>query len=283
MMVSIIVISYNALEYLKITLNSILEKTAYPFELIIIDNNSLDGTIQWLEGQVDHFRSSISKYQFVKNLKNVGYSRACNQGIKLAEGNYFAFLNCDLMLGRNWLKRLISHLSKDPLAGIVGPLGKAIGGEQNYVHIYRDYAYRKPEEGLDIFNDKLYSQFCGDYTETKFLIGCCLLMKREVVEKVGLFDPELYMSADDFDYSLRARMAGYKLYIAEDVLIHHYDHQSFKMLPREEEKKFITEGWQAFCNKWDYILKNHCMDDLFYNKKKLFYSGLVKGRRSRFY
>lgn len=280
-MVSIIVVTYNSLFYLKICIDSILKKTIIPYELIIIDNNSGDGSKEWLETAANNFKTGANRYQIILNDENKGYSGACNQGIERAEGDYLVFLNSDIMVSQAWLGRLISHLNKDPQAGLVGPMGMAIGGEQNYMGIYHDFVYADPGNGrLDRFAEQLFMRYRSDYTETKFLIGCCLLVKREVVDKVGPFDPSLFMSADDFDYSLRARMAGYRLYVAEDVFVHHYDHKSFRSLPQEQQERYINEGWQAFREKWADLLSRYTMDDLFYNNKRVFFNGLLRGRRA---
>lgn len=278
-MVSIIVVSYNSLDYLVMTLNSLIEKTNYPCELIVIDNSSDNQTRDYLKKKTEDYKSMID-FKLMLNKENKGYSQACNQGIKMADGKYICLMNNDLILSKNWLERLLVHLENNPSAGMVGPLGKGIGGEQNYVGIYRQLAYRYPEKGeLDKFSDYLYKNFKGDYTETKFLIGCCLLLKREVIEKVGLLDEGFFMSADDFDYSLRTRIAGFSLYVAEDVIVHHYCHQSFASLMPPQEEEMFRQAWSYFNNKWQGLLKFYSMDDLFYNKRKVFYRGLIKGHR----
>lgn len=278
-MVSIIVVSYNSFDYLAMTLNSILEKTDYPYELIVIDNNSDNRTRGYLKEKTENYKNKIN-FNLVLNKENKGYSQACNQGIRLAKGKYICLMNNDLILSKNWLKRLLVHLENNPSAGMVGPMGKGIGGEQNYVGIYRQLAYRRPEKGeLDKFSAYLHKNYKGDYTETKFLIGCCLLLKRELIEKIGFLDEGFFMSADDFDYSLRARIAGFSLYAAEDVIVHHYSHRSFASFILAEEKKIIRQAWSYFNDKWQDLLKFYSMDDLFYNKRKVFYRGLIKGRR----
>lgn len=280
-MVSLIIVSYNCLDSLIRTLDSIGLKTYHPYELIVIDNNSVDHTAEWLERKRDSLKPPSGRIQLVFNQENQGYSAACNQGIALASGDYLAFLNSDLLVSDFWLSRLVDHLRKIPRAGMVGPLGKGIGGSQNYVQIYREIGYYQPAAGgLDHYNHLIYSRYQGSYAETKFLIGCCILVKKELIDRVGGFDQALFMSADDFDFSLRARIVGYGLYVADDVVIHHYDHQSFNTLEATVAKRYIEQGWSVFRQKWARLLQKYSMDDLFYNNRRLFFRGIKKGRRS---
>jgi GT2 family glycosyltransferase len=268
-LISIIIVSYNSLSYLKLLLNSIKVNTLAEHELIIIDNNSLDDTRKWLNENYKDLGINAVKFTLILNKENKGYSGACNQGIDLASGDYIIFLNSDIIVTYKWLIHLSNHLNLNPDAGIVGPIASGIGGKQNYMSVYKDIRYSNPLLDLNNVSREIYINNRGNNVKTKFLIGCCYMVKRKVFEKIGKFDPNLFMSADDFDFSLRTRMAGYKLYVVEDVIIHHFDHRSFNSLSREQERSYIDRGWKNFYNKWQNVLVKYTMDDLFYNEKMI--------------
>lgn len=282
-LVSVIIIAYNNLFYLKQCLNSIFTNSYQPNEIILVDNSTNDDIKNWInktKAVYDHYQNNQG-FIYIYNNENKGYAGGCNQGIKKAKGDYFAFLNSDIIVGNFWLKRLIYHLDNDQQAGLVGPMGKGIGGEQNYEFIYKEPGYKQPVLGnLNSLSDYLFQCYRYNYTESKFIIGCCFLTKRSIVEKIGSLDEKLFMSADDFDYSLRSRLTGYKLYVAEDVIVHHFDHKSFTTIAKEQQDRYVNEGWKAFQEKWASLLSKYSMDDLFYNKRKIYFTGLVKGRRN---
>jgi GT2 family glycosyltransferase len=274
-------ITYNGLKVTKTALNNLLKQTKVPYELIVVDNNSVNELREWLQ---DYQPTSTycKDYKLILNQDNLGYAAACNQGLKKANGEYLAILNNDVIVTSHWLEHLIFHLENDPQAGMVGPMGKNIGADQNYAGIYgaMDYTY-PPKQSLQQFAKTLYIEWAGDYTETKVLIGCCLVFERKILDKVGFLDEGCKLSADDFDYSLRVRLAGYKLYVAEDVFVHHICHVGFNSLSKEERDEHIEDGWNYFHQKWNsYFSKEITMDDLFYNEAHFYYDGLKEGRRS---
>ncbi|KXS41803.1 MULTISPECIES: glycosyltransferase family 2 protein [unclassified Candidatus Frackibacter] len=277
---SITVVTYNNLAVTQNMLSNLVKHTKTPYELIIIDNNSVSELKEWLKNYRPN-SSYCQKHKVIINQENNGYAVACNQGLRESNGEYIAILNNDVLVTEGWLKYLIAHLKKNPQAGMVGPMGKNIGAEQNYAGIYGAMGYSyPPDQSLQKFAKQLYEEWTGDYTETKVLIGCCLVFKREVLNEVGLLDEGCKLSADDFDYSLRIRLAGYKLYVAEDVFVHHICHVGFKTLSQEERDRHITEGWNYFHQKWNNHFSDEItMDDLFYNQSPFYYTGLRKGRR----
>jgi GT2 family glycosyltransferase/2-polyprenyl-3-methyl-5-hydroxy-6-metoxy-1,4-benzoquinol methylase len=235
---SIVILTLNNLEYTKQCIESIRRYTPEAYEIIVVDNGSKDGTIEYLESQPD--------IKLIKNPTNLGFALGNNIGMKEARGDYIVVLNNDTIVTQGWLTRLIACAESDPSIGIVGPRSNYVAG----IQIVKDVPYDNDMNAMQEFARKWSIENSGKYEETIRVIGFCMLIKREVIEKIGGFDP-LYESGnfEDDDFCIRAIRAGFKIKIAHDVFIHHYGSKTFA-----SEKINYTESmlknWERFKRKW---------------------------------
>lgn len=238
-MTSIIILSYNQLEYTKQCLESIRKYTENEeYEIIVIDNNSNDETVQWLKTQDDII------VQF--NEINRGFPGGCNDGIKLAkEGSDILLLNNDIVVTKDWLTNLNKALYSSEDIGAVGPVTNSCSYWQqidvNYGNIddMQEFASK-----FNISNSSLWEQRAK-------LIGYCILIKREVVDKVGLLDEQFFPgNFEDDDYSMRIVLEGYNLLLCRDTFIHHFGSVSFKETP--EHNMILNRNSQVFHDKWGF-------------------------------
>lgn len=225
--VSVVIPVFDALDYLKKCINSLVSYTRN-YELIIIDNGSSANTS-------DYLRARKAQLGFIlqTNKKNMGFSYACNQGIKLASHDYICFLNSDTMVSTNWLGKLMRGFDM-PDAGIVGPSScfcagrqmiRRISGRRLNMNQY-DINQVKTEKGIE---------------ETE-IYGFCYLVARKVIDDIGVFDVDRYPigGAEEKDFSWRAAKAGYKSYWVKDSYVHHFGNQTFKQMgirPVEPRRK----------------------------------------------
>jgi len=236
---SIVILTLNNLEYTKQCIESIRRYTPEPYEIIVVDNGSKDGTIEYLESQPD--------IRLIKNPTNLGFALGNNIGMKEARGDYIVVLNNDTIVTQGWLTRLIACAESDPSNGIIGPRSNYVAG----IQIVKDVSYGNDMNAMQEFARRWSLENSGKYEETIRVIGFCMLIKREVIEKIGGFDP-LYESGnfEDDDFCIRAIRAGFKIKIAHDVFIHHYGSKTFA-----SEKINYTESmlknWERFKEKWD--------------------------------
>jgi GT2 family glycosyltransferase len=212
--VSIVLAAYNALEYSRACLESIREYTPIPYELVLVDNGSSDGTKEYFE--------TIPGARIIRNETNLGFPRGYNYGMKACNGQYIVLINNDCIVSCNWLSNLLSCACSDAAIGMVGPRGNRINGvqriEQEFNNLEEFYRF------TEIFNKPDPKK----WFEVKKLVGFCLLLKREVMDKIGYFDESYGLGThEDIDYALRARQAGFKLFCAGDVFTYHFSHRTF--------------------------------------------------------
>lgn len=175
MKTSIIILTYNELALTKQCLNSVHKHTNVDdIELIIVDNGSTDGTVDYLK--------SLEKVQTIFNGKNLGFAKGCNQGVEVATGENILFLNNDTIVTKNWLQSMLKVLYKSEKVGMVGPVSNYVSGHQKI-----DVPYQTINE-IDIFASEYCKENLEKTRQVLRLVGFCLLVKRDLIIKIGSFD-----------------------------------------------------------------------------------------------
>ena len=208
-MISIITAVHNQLEHNKVYLESIQKYTYYPYEIIIIDNHSTDGS-------GDFFRANGC--EVIRNEKNLCYPESMNQGIQRAKYDYFCFLNNDVWLGVHWDKYLVDAILKHAL-DIVSPMGierrftlsETAKVRKKWNRVGRLKHLKSDETGLKGLIREMYGDweiFCREFLEKtgdrvmEGIVGNCVFAKRSAMEKIGNWDQRL--QAADWDICLKA-------------------------------------------------------------------------------
>lgn len=236
---SIIILTYNKLEYTQACIDSIRQYTPIgTYQLIIVDNCSTDGTREWLMDQTDILT--------IFNEENVGFPKGCNQGIGVATGDNILLLNNDVLVTANWLELLNDCLYSSEDVGAVGPVSNSAYGDQEIPANYSTL------DEMWSFSNSYNANTNPDWEQKLKLIGFCMLIKREVVDKVGLLD-EIFSPGmcEDSDYSLRIIKAGYKLILCRNVFIHHFGSTSFGEM-QEQRQKLWSGNREKFEQKWGF-------------------------------
>jgi GT2 family glycosyltransferase len=244
---SIIILTFNQLEYTKKCLQSIAQYTSVPYELIIVDNGSTDGTAQFLENYAnEHVNCKV-----ILNKENLGFAGGNNQGIAAARGDYILLLNNDVIVTRDWLERLIAHIESDENIGMVGPVSNFVSGHQ----LVENTGYRKNLNKMHEFAKNHFQNNVGITQDIMRLVGFCLLIKRHVLDIIGGLD-ENYGNGnyEDDDLCLRSRIAGFRNIIARDVFIHHYGSMTFKG-NKIDYTDSLEGNRRRFSDKWKDIIE----------------------------
>lgn len=238
--VSIIIPVYNNLSDLRSCWTSIKKNTSIPYRLIIVDNGSTEDVA---------YEADQNRIEVIRNPTNMGFAYACNQGIREANGDYVVVLNSDTIVTPGWLERLIWHMESDPMVGIVGPSTNFAGSLQQIKTNYRT------ERELYDFSEELYRMNSRRSLEVEKIVGVCMLMRRRMLEEVGLFDTRFGLgNYEDDDICLRARIGGYKILWAQDVFVHHSGSKTFRIL-NVNYNELLEENRKKFNQKWGLLLK----------------------------
>ncbi|MBE0447944.1 MAG: glycosyltransferase [Actinobacteria bacterium] len=205
---SIIILGNDQLEYTKFCIESIHRYTTPLFELILVDNGSTDGTAEYFD--------SIVGARVIKNKTNQGFAKGYNRGIKAAKGDYILLIGNDTIVTGYWLENLIACLESEPSIGIVGPRSNYASGRQ-----FIETSYTTVED-LHRFAGKFNRQGPEEWFEVDTITGLCMLIKREIIDKIGVFDERFSVgSFEGNDFCARAKAAGYRLVCAGNTFIHH--------------------------------------------------------------
>ncbi|NOZ74705.1 MAG: glycosyltransferase, partial [FCB group bacterium] len=241
--VSIIMLTYNALGYTKRCIDSIKKNTRIPFELIIVDNGSQDGTVKYIKTLAKKDVRIIIKL----NHKNIGFAAGNNLGAKLAHGRYTLFLNNDVLVPDGWLKNLVKSIERDRRIGMVGPITNYISGRQ----MVKKIPYK--EDRFQDYAETVAKNNSEKLTPRRRLAGFALLSRKDEFLEIGGFDESLGTgNFEDDDLCIRYRNKGFVLMCDESVFIHHYGSQTFKANHIDYNQSLRDRG-KKFREKWSQV------------------------------
>ena len=240
---SIIVLTHNALDYTRACLKSVLLHTDPLHELILVDNGSTDGTVDYLRQVV----LSRPGTRLILNPENRGFAAGNNQGLALSRGKHLVLLNSDAVVTAGWLDRLVAAAEENPRAGLLGPVTNNISGMQKLPRVAYD---ESTLEGLAGFAAACAVDHAGQVERTLRLTGFCLLIKRELLARIGGLDERFGRgNYEDNDYCLRAHLAGCGGLIVRSCFVHHFGGASF-LAAGVDYARQIRRQWEIFQRKW---------------------------------
>lgn len=240
--VSVIVVTYNNLDLTKQCLMSLDKYTDYSnLEIIVVDNASSDDSPAYLREWAQQGDNRI----LILNPDNKGFAAGNNQGLVIATGDYLVLLNNDTHVTPGWVSSLVKHMQRDETIGLLGPVTGNIGNEAKIAIQYADM------DEMLIESSKFTFRHIGQLTPLRTAAFFCVMISRTAYDKVGLLDEAFGIGFfEDDDYCRRVEQAGFTIYCADDVFIHHHLSASFNKLKLETRQKLFEQNKVTYEKKW---------------------------------
>jgi hypothetical protein len=220
MKILIVIVNHNGKNLLKKNLPYILKTKSINYDICVVDNNSTDDSVSFLEKEYPQIR-------IIRSKENMGYGRAHNLALeRYPNYGYYLFMNNDIRVTSDWLVKMLDVFNNKEKVGAVGP--KILLSQK------RDGREVINSAGMDINNHYIaYDRYAGEYDQEKYSIvekvdgisGAVMLISKEVLEKVKGFNPKMFLYYEDVDLSLRIRDAGYDIYYCGTSVVYH-DHMA---------------------------------------------------------
>lgn len=229
-LVSLVIPVYNQLHYTEQCLTALNQYTDHDCEIIIVDNGSTDETGAYLTSQ---------KATVITNSVNLGCAKAWNQGVRASRGRVIGILNNDIVVTPGWLTGLLTFM-KQTRHGIVSPAARE-----------GPLDYDLPQYALE------FVRVCSTATRPE-IYGACMLIRREVFDRIGLFDEGFsYGGCEDIDFLWRTQQAGFSVSMTGSVLIHHFAMVTQDAIKSTETKAYPLQNLSHFQSKWNRTVRGN--------------------------
>jgi GT2 family glycosyltransferase len=243
---TLIVLNWNAGDYLPACLSSLLRLDYPDFNVVVVDNGSTDGSVALVEAQ-------FPQVTLCRNETNRGFAAGNNVGLRCAKSDFAVLVNPDVVVAEAWLRRFITPMLQDKKIGIAGcklyyPDSRVLQHAGGYLTRPQafpgHYGLREEDEG----------QY-DELRDVDYVIGAAMAIRRSVWERVGLLDEGYFLFYEEVDFCARASRAGYRVvYIPQATAVHH---ESATM---ERDSDFY---WQhMFSSRWRFLLKHYAWRDV---------------------
>lgn len=253
MELSIIIVNHNTRNLLRNCLKSVYFcRSRYQFDVWVVDNASFDGSGEMV-------RKDFPQVNLITNGENMGYTKANNMVLKKNASRFVLLLNPDVVVSPDTLDKVIDYMEGNSLIGIAGckvvkPDGKldlacrrSFPNPVNSFFRLSGLSFLFPKSRLASYNLTYLPE--DEIAEVDSVMGAFLMIRREVIEKIGLLDEDFFMYGEDLDWCYRAKAAGYKVvYAPITSVVHHKGSAS-----RQSSQKALLEfhrAMQIFYNKY---------------------------------
>lgn len=236
----IVIPIYNSPEWLKLCVYALYKNTPeeYIGKVLLMNDNSDELTCNCIQ----NLKNKYPKVEVFENEtdSNLGFIKNVNRGIEKTDADYVLLLNTDCMLSKNAIPKLMEHMEKNKKIGLICPISSN-AANLSY-EIPKNYSYMQ-------VNDLFYEKFKGMNFDACTVVGNCLMISRECIEKTGYLD-EIYGLGygDETDYQFRAHSKGFEAKVAIDTYVFHKSEVSFGTSP--EKQKRLEHNRKIFFDRW---------------------------------
>lgn len=251
---SITIVNYNTKDLLRQCIKSIYEQTKeISFEIIVVDNASNDGSVEML-------KSEFPEVKIIANKENLFFTRAHNQALRVSKGRYLMILNSDTIVLNSAFDKLVKFMDEHPECGACGPkllnpdmsLQRSSDRLPTFLYaLFEVLLINTVWKNNPVKNYRIYSKWDRNTTkEVDSVGGSCMVVRKEVVEKIGLLDQNFIAYWEEIDWCKRIIETGDKVYYITEAKIVHYWQVSMNKLRKEKKEKI-------FYNSMLYYYKKH--------------------------
>lgn len=245
--VTIIILTWNGLNFTKRCLQTLRELTVFPdYKVVVVDNGSTDGTVEFLR--------SLQWIRLIENSENLGFVKGNNRALEQCGADSdFVLLNNDTeIIQTDWLAQLQATAYSEPEVGIVGARLRRPDGMLQHAGTYLPIeSFWGQQIGA---GEKDINQFNSD-TEVEGVVFACAYIKREVYDRVGPLDDDYFSYFEDTDYCLKAKSHGFKVMCCGSATVVHHENTSTKINKVSHESLFL-ESQKTFKRKWQETLES---------------------------
>jgi N-acetylglucosaminyl-diphospho-decaprenol L-rhamnosyltransferase len=234
-LVSIVIVSWNARQFLQGALASLYRETVgVDFETIVVDNGSTDGTVQFVSCEWPQVR-------LVASPTNLGFTGGNNLGFRHCRGRYILLLNSDTIVLPTTVRGMADFLEQHPEAGCVGcrhlnedrTLQRSV---DNFPSLLNDFVSYTELQRLQFVQWFLHKKFAwwSDHNvmrEVDWVNGACMMVRREILDRIGGLDEGYFIYAEEVDWCYRIRKAGWRIYFTPDAEVVHLGGKSMDHVP----------------------------------------------------
>ncbi len=234
MQLSIIIVNHNAEKFLEECLSSIIKNTQQvDFEIIVIDNNSKNSCAALI-------KNSFKQASLIENKENLGFAKAVNQGMRFAKSEFILLLNNDVTVLPQSINKLLQFMESCPDAMAAG--GKVLNPDGTLQFSCRRFTtfftalFNRRSFLTRIFKNNRFSRsyLMSDWPHDKtykvdWISACCLIIRKEALEKVGFMDEDFFMYCEDVDWCYRAKQKDYRVYYFPEAKFFHRCNNSKKL------------------------------------------------------
>lgn len=217
---SIIIVNFNTRDFLRDCLTSIFsQKAKMDFEVWVVDNASQDQSVQMVEKE-------FPKVKLIKNKENLGFAKGNNSALQKSRGKYLFLLNTDTVVKEGSIAKIVDFMGKNPQAGALGlKIFNPDGSPQPSVGIF----YNLFSAFLMLFGGESLGFLRTSPSEIKevdWVAGAALVVRREILNKTGLLDENLFMYMEEVEWCYRIKKAGLKIFFYPGAQVIHYERAS---------------------------------------------------------
>lgn len=263
---SVVIVSWNVEGLLRACLRSVVKELggapsdeALSAEVFVVDNASSDGSVEMVA-------SEFPQVKLIANQVNVGFTRGNNQALRQARGRYVCLLNPDCEVLPGALRRMIGYADAHPEVGAIGPQllfpdGSVQSSRRRFPTLLTGFLESTILQRYFPHSRAVRAYYCSDQAddtiqEVDWLVGACLMLRREALDQVGLLDEGFFMYSEELDWCYRAKKAGWRIvYLPEAKIVHHEGKSSEQNLVNrnihfhDSKCRFFAKhygAWQGF-------------------------------------